>query len=222
MDQKKKIFISAAAAALLAISAPAAAYAGMWELTGAEEGSSGAVWRYRDDTGAYLTDTWAWIDGNADGEAECYAFDGAGVMYADTVTPDGWTVDRNGAWTVNGRAEKRVTDQVLYDAVRLADAKFYDTDMAGSGYTHYFRMGGVREGEIRLLEGYDYKGQLETEMIFLREADGRYVLRSDSVGRELETVLTFRRSKKELVFGNTVYEKSGEAVQSSSVYRVRE
>ena len=220
--RKVRLFISVAAAACLALTVPAAAYAGMWELTGAEDGSAGAVWRYRDDNGAYFANRWAWIDGNADGEAECYAFDGAGIMYADTVTSDGYTVNRNGAWTVDGRAEKRVTDQVLYDAVRLGEAKFYDTDMAGSGYTHYFRMGGTREGEIRLLEGYDYKGQHETEMLFRKEADGRYVLRSDSVGRKLETVLTFRRSKKELVFYNTVYDKDGTAVQSSSVYRVRD
>lgn len=35
---------------------------------------------------------WKWIDG------ECYAFDVDGAMYANCVTPDGYSVDESGAW----------------------------------------------------------------------------------------------------------------------------
>ena len=45
---------------------------------------------------------WQWLDGNEDGIAECYAFDREGWMYADTATPDGYTVNTDGAWAVNG------------------------------------------------------------------------------------------------------------------------
>lgn len=48
---------------------------------------------------------WQWLDGNGDGIAECYAFDREGWMYADVTTPDGYTVDNNGAWTVNGKVQ---------------------------------------------------------------------------------------------------------------------
>lgn len=48
---------------------------------------------------------WQWLDGNGDGIAECYAFDREGWMYADTVTPDGYTVNRDGAWTVDGAVQ---------------------------------------------------------------------------------------------------------------------
>ena len=46
--------------------------------------------------------TWAWIDGNKDGIAECYYFNENGYMLANTNTPDNYTVNENGAWTING------------------------------------------------------------------------------------------------------------------------
>lgn len=39
---------------------------------------------------------WQWIDGY------CYAFADDGAMYVNTVTPDGYTVNENGAWTEHG------------------------------------------------------------------------------------------------------------------------
>lgn len=45
---------------------------------------------------------WQWLDGNGDGIAESYAFDNQGWMYADTVTPDGYSVNEDGAWTLDG------------------------------------------------------------------------------------------------------------------------
>ena len=49
----------------------------------------------------YLRSTWQWIDTDNDGVAECYYFDANGWMYTDATTPDGYTVDANGAWIVN-------------------------------------------------------------------------------------------------------------------------
>ena len=59
-------------------------------------------WWYTHDEGNYPVNCWQWLDGNKDGVAECYCFDGNGYMYANTVTPDNFTVDASGAWTVNG------------------------------------------------------------------------------------------------------------------------
>lgn len=43
---------------------------------------------------------WNWING------KCYYMDlGSGKMFADAKTPDGYTVDASGAWTVNGRVQ---------------------------------------------------------------------------------------------------------------------
>lgn len=46
--------------------------------------------------GRVITGKWQWIDGY------CYLFDENGMMYADCVTPDGYTVNADGRWTVNG------------------------------------------------------------------------------------------------------------------------
>ena len=45
------------------------------------------------------------LDGNKDGMYECYAFDSNGYMYADTTTPDGYTVNKEGAWTIGNSVQ---------------------------------------------------------------------------------------------------------------------
>ena len=45
---------------------------------------------------------WHWIDGNYDGVGECYYFGENHYILTDTVTPDGYTVNTDGAWIENG------------------------------------------------------------------------------------------------------------------------
>ena len=59
-----------------------------------------------DSTLGRMTTGWNWIKGN-DGRLRCYYFEETsnghrGAMYSGTTTPDGYTVDADGAWTVNG------------------------------------------------------------------------------------------------------------------------
>lgn len=54
------------------------------------------------DNTAWYANCWQWVDGNKDGIAECYYFNGDGYTLLNTVTPDGYSVDGNGAWIVNG------------------------------------------------------------------------------------------------------------------------
>lgn len=76
------------------------AYAGQWV-----QNDSG--WWYDYGNGTWPANSWQWIDGNNDGIAECYYFDMYGYMLANTTAPDGYTVDGNGAWTVNGVIQTR-------------------------------------------------------------------------------------------------------------------
>ncbi|HIX14336.1 MAG TPA: hypothetical protein H9740_01180 [Candidatus Hungatella pullicola] len=50
---------------------------------------------------------WQWLDGNGDGMAECYYFNPfsipAGEMASSQTTPDGFQVDENGAWIMEGK-----------------------------------------------------------------------------------------------------------------------
>lgn len=62
-----------------------ASYAGTWEAAGAD-------WKYKNDNGAYLANCWQWIGG------KCYCFRADGIMYKDCMTPDGYRVNKDGAW----------------------------------------------------------------------------------------------------------------------------
>lgn len=62
--------------------------------------------------GENLRDGWYWIDGNRDGTAECYYFQLYNILI-DTVTPDGYQVDGEGAWTVDEVVQTRRTDETV-------------------------------------------------------------------------------------------------------------
>ena len=52
---------------------------------------------------------WQWQDVNGDGISECYYYDDNGIMLTNTTTPDGYTVDSNGAWVVNGAVQTQTS-----------------------------------------------------------------------------------------------------------------
>lgn len=66
------------------------------------------AWRYFNttagDTFGKLLTGWNWLDGNGDGTAECYYLDpnSKGQMMANGQTPDGYYVDAEGHWIVDG------------------------------------------------------------------------------------------------------------------------
>lgn len=67
------------------------------------------TWKYSEN-GVYLSNGWFWLDGNNDGVSECYYFDSNGIMLADTLV-EGYTVNQDGAWTVDGVVQTRVLTQ---------------------------------------------------------------------------------------------------------------
>ena len=81
------------AALMFALAAPA--FAGVWRY-----GSGG--WWYDNQDGTYAAGGWKWIDGNGDGIAECYYFGNNGYLWTDARTPDGYLVNDDGQWIVNG------------------------------------------------------------------------------------------------------------------------
>ena len=87
----KTLFIAGAFSMALSISA----IAGSW-------GKNENGWWYLNDDGSYPVSEWKWIDSNNDGTSECYYFDDEGYLVVDDVTPDGYTVNENGAWVDNG------------------------------------------------------------------------------------------------------------------------
>ena len=74
------------------------AFAGQWR-----QDTEG--WWYDFGDGTWPANQWVWIDGNQDGVAESYWFGQDGYCLSDTTTPDGFTVDINGAWVQNGQVQ---------------------------------------------------------------------------------------------------------------------
>lgn len=85
--------------------------AGEWE-------PYGSVRRYKEN-GEYLTNTWRWIDDNADGIAECYYFTKEGhtsisahnLDGSRVATPDGYYVNMHGQWVVDSCVQRGVFDE---------------------------------------------------------------------------------------------------------------
>ena len=76
------------------------------------KGEGKNAWWFDFGNGDYFKSSWQWIDGNQDGIAECYCFDENGWMYENTTTPDGYTVNENGAWTVNNIVQTKTSDLI--------------------------------------------------------------------------------------------------------------
>ncbi len=105
----KKLILAALVlpAVLLIPSAAAFAAPGGWQ----QEAYSGR-WRWVMAGGYYYFDCWQWLDGNHDGICECYYFDPEGYCLQNTKTPDGYYVNADGAWIVNGVVQTKTTAQL--------------------------------------------------------------------------------------------------------------
>jgi uncharacterized protein YkwD len=107
MMKNMKTFALMGLAAALAFGHPVASYAGQWN---AGTGENAGHWQYQNDDGSYPANCWQWIDGNNDGIAESYYFDQNGWTLSNVVTPDGFMVNADGAWTVFGQPVTKVVN----------------------------------------------------------------------------------------------------------------
>ena len=91
--RKKALSIMLVCAATMLLTIPA--FAAGWQ-------KDNIGWWYQNDDGTYPTKEWKWLDGNGDGIAECYYFNSFGYCLMNAMTPDGYMVNADGAWVVNG------------------------------------------------------------------------------------------------------------------------
>lgn len=84
MKKLKGILISGFLTVLMAMPV----YAAEWK-------QEGSIWKYQNDDGSFAAG-WNWIGG------KCYYFDASGNMLSNTTTPDGYQVNENGEWIVDG------------------------------------------------------------------------------------------------------------------------
>ncbi|WP_125142157.1 hypothetical protein [Clostridium transplantifaecale] len=99
---KRRSLVTVLSVVVMTVSMSTTALAGTWKLG---NGNNQERWWYDNDNGSYANSGWQWIDGNNDGIAECYYFDNDGWLYTSTTTPDGYSVNENGAWTTDGHVE---------------------------------------------------------------------------------------------------------------------
>ena len=71
--------------------------------------SDGNGWWFDNGNGTWPASCWLWVDGNQDGQAECYYFQQNGYIMLNSTTPDGYIVDASGAWVVDGVVQKIIT-----------------------------------------------------------------------------------------------------------------
>lgn len=117
---RKKMFKGMLITAIAISISGMTAFAGTWKVG---DGANQNKWRYDFDNGSFATNSWQWLDGNNDGIAECYYFDQDGWLATSCVTPDGFTVDENGAWIVNGQVQvTAVSVQAAADTTQQAAA----------------------------------------------------------------------------------------------------
>jgi len=98
---RRKI-ITVALAAALTVAMTMTSFAGVWR-------SDSNGWWWQNDNGSWPMNTWQWLDGDNNGISECYYFDAHGYCLQGTRTPDGYDVNGDGAWTVNGVVQTRST-----------------------------------------------------------------------------------------------------------------
>lgn len=98
----KKGYILTALTLAAVLGSTMTSFAG-WQLD-----TDGYWWQNND--GTYPTNSWQWLDGNGDGVAECYYFGADGYMLANTTTPDGYTVNADGAWIELGIVRTKPTE----------------------------------------------------------------------------------------------------------------
>lgn len=68
--------------------------------------------RYYYNNKDYYKSCWQWLDLNNDGLYECYYFNVLGHMYKNGTTPDGYKVNENGEWVVDGIVQRKSSSEV--------------------------------------------------------------------------------------------------------------
>ena len=100
--RKLKKIVALLMTAAIALGTATTSFAASWQ-------SDSIGWWWQNDDGTWPANSWQWLDGNGDGVAECYYFDGNGYMLANTTTPDGYQVNSDGAWVQNGAVQTQTT-----------------------------------------------------------------------------------------------------------------
>lgn len=105
--ERLKMTAALSAALMMSVMAAVPAFAAGWQ-----KNNTGWWYGTNADNSTWYANGWQWVDGNGDGVAECYYFDGNGYIATNSTTPDGYQVNADGQWMQNGVVQIKSTATV--------------------------------------------------------------------------------------------------------------
>ena len=177
--RKKILTLAAAAAMTMAMSVTAFAGVALHGTRGNWiQDSTG--WWWQNEDGTWLDSGWYWLDGNEDGIAECYLFDGNGYMMSNTVSADGFRVNADGAWVdANGVVQTRST---AAQPAQTTDNQTVNTNVAlnsdNGGYNEY----GCSNAAIEMLHNTREQNAKFGEVSVLQQVNDLYIVYANGFG----------------------------------------
>lgn len=158
----KKLCTMFLAASISAVSCMTA-FGGQWV-----QDSTG--WWYDNGDSTFAQNGWQWIDG------KCYYFTPEGYCLQNTTTPDGYSVDANGAWIVDGVVQERYS--VGHLTITVPNGAEYAMEDDDRLFLTYERLGAAVEIESSETEfNYDNVNRRKLDSAvdsMIREFDGDY------------------------------------------------
>lgn len=109
---KKQSVIAALSLAVAVTGTTMTAYADGWK-----HNQTGWWYEASSEPMGWYNNGWHWIDGNGDGTAESYYFAPDGYALTNTTTPDGYQVNADGAWIVDGVVQSRAVSEKRTDSM---------------------------------------------------------------------------------------------------------
>ena len=118
--ERLKMTAALSAALMMSVMTAVPAFAAGWQ-----KNNTGWWYGTNADNSTWYANGWQWIDGNGDGFAECYYFDGNGYIATNGTTPDGYQVNADGQWMQDGVVQTKITTTVT-NASRLSSKEIVD------------------------------------------------------------------------------------------------
>lgn len=132
-SKKSKKAVGYLMAVAMMVMMPVTAFA-----TGWQKNETG-WWYGTNATGTtWYHDGWQWIDGNKDGISECYYFAPNGYIVTNGKTPDGYDVNADGQWTINGVVQTIGAAAATTNTNRPSSKEILDYLYRGRTDTQYF------------------------------------------------------------------------------------
>ena len=162
------------------------------------KGEGKNAWWFDFGNGDYFKSSWQWIDGNQDGIAECYCFDENGWMYENTITPDGYTINENGAWTVSNIVQTKTSDLIpknnTNNSVNTTSNNFTETKNKNFSETRNYNFSETRNyEENQSIEDFnerqdEYRADLLRRVNKYREKNGLNTLEENDYLNEMAQI----------------------------------